>query len=175
MAVWLPVLALVVAGGAVVCPSLAQSRRAVAPPRPPAAKVFGPRAGRVLDRLNRMTPEERRRTLQNLPPDRRQRVEEQLERYNRLPAQEQQRLRLQLDRFRDWPPEQQEAVRRLFRRFNAFPEDRRALLKEEFRALNDLEPADRRARINSDEFRSRYTLAEQQFLQDYASLLLPQE
>ncbi len=78
-------------------------------------------------------------------------------------------------RFRDWPPEQQEAARRLFRRFNIFPEDRRAMLKAEFGVLNELEPADRRARLNSDEFRSRYTLAEQQFLQDYASLLLPQE
>lgn len=130
-------------------------------------------AGKALDRLNHMTPEQRRRMLQNLPPERRRRIEEQLDRYNSLPPEERESLRQRLDWFRGLPAERQEAARRLFRRFNSFPEDRRALLREEFRSLRELEPADRRARINSDEFRSKYTLAEQQLLQDYSNLLVP--
>ncbi len=151
---------------------MAQPRRG--PARPPVRSPAA-RPGKALDSLNRMSPEQRRRLLQDLPPERRKRVEEQLERYNNLPANERAHLREQLERFRGLPSERQEAARRLFRRFNNFAEDRRGLLKEEFRTLQELEPADRRARINSDEFRSKYTLAEQQLLQDYAGLILPPE
>jgi len=155
---------------ALVLPGLGQPRRG---PGPAPGRAAAPRAGRALDRLNRMPPEQRRRLLENLPPERRKRVEEQLEQYNRLPPQEREQLREQLERFRHLPPERQEAARRLFRRFNGFPEDRRTLLREEFGYLRELDPADRRGRINSDEFRSKYTLAEQQLLQDYSNLLLP--
>lgn len=163
----MPVL---VAGWLLVWPLWGQPRRP-----PPAVQgrpgIAGPRAGRALDRLSRMPAEERRRLLEQLPPERRKRVEDQLERYNRLPPEERERLRQQLDRFGDLPPERQEAARRLFRRFTLLPEERRQLVQEEFRRLREMEPSERRARTNSDEFRSRFSSVEQQILRDYIELL----
>jgi hypothetical protein len=120
-----------------------------------------------------MTPEERRRMLNRLPPERRKRVEEGLSRFRQLPPSEQERLRNRLERFGELPPEHQAAARRLWARFNQLAEDRKPLVGDEFRALRQLDEADRRSRINSDEFRSRFTLGEQQLLEDFASLLAP--
>ncbi len=167
------ILLLSLAGCFAVLPAAEQPRRPGYAPR--IGRPSAARAGKALDRLNRMTPEQRRRILENLPPDRRKRVEQRLDQFNSLPVQERQKLREQLERFRDLPPERQEAARRLFRKFNSFPEDRRLLLKEEFRVLQELDPAERGERINSDEFRSKYTLAEQQLLQDYSNLISPPE
>ena len=149
----------------------------------PRRNPAGPRAGRpsgpgarlgpgpaIMDRLERMTPEERRRVLDRLPPERKKLVEERLRQFNQLPPEERARLRQSLDRFGRLPPEQQEAARKLFSRFNRLPEDRRKLLAGEFRGLRQMAEAGRRARISSDEFRSRYTQAEQQLLQDLSKL-----
>jgi len=143
-----------------------QGPRAVRPPARPPGKT-------VLDRLEKMTPEERSRVLGKLPPERRKKVEEGLERFHQLPPSEQEQLRNRLERFGQLPPERQVAARRLFARFNQLPEDRRSLVGEEFRLLRQMDETDRRARINSDEFRSRFTLAEQQLLQDFSNLLAP--
>lgn len=134
-------------------------------PRPPGRTV--------LDRLERMSPEQRDRVLSNLPPERRKRVEEQLEQFHQLPPAERERLRDRLQRFRQLPPERQAAARKLFGRFGELPQDRRPLVAEEFRSLRQMEEADRRARVNSDEFRSRFSPAEQQLLQDFCNLLAP--
>lgn len=140
--------------------------RVVRPPLRPPGKT-------VLDRLEKMSPEQRERVLSKLPPERRKKVEEGLERFHQLPPSEQERLRNRLERFDQLPPERQAAARRLFARFNQLPEERRQLLREEFQLLRKLEDQDRRARINSDEIRSRFTLAEQQLLQDFSNLLVP--
>jgi hypothetical protein len=118
-----------------------------------------------------MTPEQRNRILERLPPERRKQVQERLQQYDQLPPQERETLRRRLEMFAQLPPQQQEAARKLFGRFNKLPEDRRKLVGEEFRQLRLMDDPDRRARINSDEFRSKYTLAEQQLLQDLSSLL----
>lgn len=146
---------------------LAQPRRNPAGPR--AGRPLGPGPA-VMDRIERMTPEERRRVLDRLPPERRKLVEERLKQFSQLPPEERARLRRRLDRFAQLPPQQQEAARMLFGRFNRLPEARRNLLAGEFQRLRQMEEAGRRARINSDEFRSKYTQAEQQLLQDLSKL-----
>ncbi len=149
-----------------------QVRRPGAGPRV-ARPPLRPPGKTVLERLEKMTPEQRNRVLSKLPPERRKKVEEGLERFHQLPPSEQAQLRNRLERFDQLPPERQAAARRLFARFNQLPEDRRQLLGEEFRLLRNLDDPDRRARINSDEVRSRFTLAEQQLLQDFVGLLVP--
>jgi hypothetical protein len=169
------VSALGLAAALVAAPALeAQARRPGAGPRvvrPP----LRPPGKTVLDRLEKMTPEQRSRVLSKLPPERRKRIEEGLERFHQLPPSEQEQLRNRLERFDQLPPERQIAARRLFARFNQLPEERRQLVSEEFRRLRQMENQDRRAHINSDEVRSRFTLAEQQLLQDFAQLLVPPE
>jgi hypothetical protein len=140
--------------------------RVVRPPMRPPGKT-------IIDRLEKMAPAERDRVLSKLPPERRKKVEEGLQRFRQLPPSERENLGNRLERFGQLPPERQAAARRLFARFNLLPEDRKPLVGEEFQLLRQLEEADRRARLNRDEFRSRFTLAEQQLLHDFAKLLEP--
>ena len=144
------------------------AQRPLRPPlRPP------PPGLAMIDRLDRMSPEERERALSKLPPERRKRVEERLAQFDSLPPAERERLRNRLEMFAQLPPERQAGARRLFARFNLLPQERRQLLLEEFRRLRTLDEAARRARIDSDESRSRFTLAEQQLLEDFSAILVP--
>jgi len=119
-----------------------------------------------LERFRRMPPEQRRRVLEQLAPERQKQFEERFETYDRLGPEERERLREQYQIFRQLPPERQEVFRRLYRKYSELPDDRRAVVGDEFHHLSALPEADRRARINSDEFRNKYTLSEQQLLQD---------
>src|SRR5947209_8135711 len=67
---------------------------------------------RPVERLSEMTPEEREKELERLPPARRQKLKRQLERYQNMPEQERARIQRQFDAFRQLPPEQQQTVRK---------------------------------------------------------------
>ncbi len=130
---------------------------------------------RMLDRLNRMTPEQRERFLGSLTPERRNRIERQLERYRQLSPEERERLRNRYQRFRQLPPERQDEVRRLFRRFSDVPPARRPGIRREFMRLRGMSDSTRRSRIESEEFRRRYSLEERRLIEDLAGSLLPDE
>lgn len=155
-------------------PGECQLRRKPPAQRPLRPPVLPPPPGlAIIDRLERMTPEERDRALSKLPPERRKRVEERLAEFDSLPPAERERLRNRLETFTQLPPERQDATRRLFARFNLLTQERRQVVREEFRRLLTMDEAGRRARIDSDESRSRFTPAEQQLLQDFSALLVP--
>lgn len=142
-----------------VAPSIAAQNNA--PPRPRAT---------ILDRLERMSPEERRKALAQLPPERRKRIEQRLNRYESLSPARREQIRRQYDRFRQLPPEKQEAARQLFRKFNNLPLERRRALRQEARRLNWMTESERRARLNSPEFHRRYSAEEQRMVQDLFDL-----
>lgn len=151
-------------------------------PRPrPGPPIWPAPAVRLLDRLSRMTPEERDRFLENLPPERRRRIERRLELYNRLSPEERRRLRERYQRFSELPPERQDAVRELFRRFSSLPPERRPLVRREFLRLRRMSEPERRARLNSPALREFFSPAERELLADMTSVLpaqdwrLPQE
>jgi hypothetical protein len=135
-------------------------------PKPAAARL-------PVDRWNAMTPEQRDRALQKLPPDRQQKIRDQIARFNSLPEKEQQRLRDRYRRLQQLPPEKQEAVRRELRQFNETPPERRRVLAREMRQLRGMSEDEQRTRVKSDEFRTRYTPEEQQMLQDLSDYLRP--
>ena len=84
------------------------------------------------------------------------------------------RLRAQTEVFQNLPPEKQETVRKMFRRFNNLPEDRRQPVRQELRQLRGMSEADRNARMNSEEFRNKYSPGERQILENL-TVLVPQE
>jgi hypothetical protein len=127
------------------------------------------------ERFQKMTPQQREKWLNNLPPDRKEQIERRWESYQKLPDEDKDRLGKQLENFRQLPPERQAAVRRLSQRFNDMPDDRKSMLKDEMQALRELEDDERRARINSDEFRNKYTSHEQQLLEDLSKVLARDE
>ena len=151
---------------------------AVAQAAKPGPRAMGKRPGPgrraiIVDRWNRMSPEERDKALGKLPPARREHIERQLERYNNLTPEERRELRQRYETFNQLPPVRQEQARKLFRRFSMLPAERRQPLREEFDSLRAMPEADRRARLNSDEFRGKYSGREQDLLRDLTGLLSP--
>lgn len=138
--------------------------------RQPAA---GPTGERLLERWNRMSPKERERTLRQLPPERRRRVEERLEKFNSMPEGERERLTRRYERFAELTAEKQELMRRRLREFRNVPEERRHALAREFRRLRGMTEADRRSRTESGEFRDLYLPEERQMLRDLSENLSP--
>ena len=153
-------------------PAVAQQRRA-RPAAPPKIMRSGPVT--VLDRLERMSPEERRRALEKLPPQRRRQIEQRLERYNAMPPEQRERLRRQLSLFRSLPPERQEQTRQLFRRFTELPEDRQREIRRAARALRGLDEDRRKRRLESPAFRNRFSPEEQQLVRELLQLPLDAE
>jgi len=141
----------------------------------PAPRLLNP--GNVLERLLRMTPEQRERMIERLPPARqaivRQRLQQFLQRFDSLPKAEQER-RLRLgDIFASLPPERQNLVRRQIRAFNQLPDDRRRLVGAAFQRLRRLTEEERQAVLDSPAFRRRYSPAEQQIIADLSENLPP--
>ncbi len=82
-------------------------------------------------------------------------------------------MRSRLQAFNQLPPEKQNQTRRLFRQFGELPQERQEPVLKEFENLRVLPEAERRARINSDEFRNKYNSHEQRILGDLSGLLSP--
>jgi hypothetical protein len=135
--------------------------------QPPERLPLGPPSNlTMLDRLEAMSPEQRQRLLENLPPERRMRIEERLRKYESLTPEQRQRLREPVERFRQLPPERQQAVRQLFQRFSQLPEDRRRAVRRGVWELQMLGPARRAIRIERPWFKNRYSPDELQMIRD---------
>jgi Protein of unknown function (DUF3106) len=167
---YLFVFAAVFRSGIVPPPAAAQNHpREERPAKPQPLRTPRPRPT-ILDRLEQMSPEERRRALAQLPPARRKLIEQRLNRYESLSPAQREQLRRQYDRFRQLSPEKQEAARQLFRKFNNLPVERRRTLRQEARRLNWMNESERQARVNSPDFRTRYSPEEQRMVQDLVEL-----
>src|SRR5450759_79028 len=106
-----------------VPPALAQGRRGMGMGRHPAPRpertIKAPKATKTpLDEFQRMSPEERQKALDKLPPDRAEKLRKQLKEYSQLTPEQQAIAKEQLEMFRNLPPERQDAVRRVFNRFS---------------------------------------------------------
>lgn len=126
-----------------------------------------------LERWNRMSPEQRERTLKELPPERRQKTRERIEHFNKMSESERERLTRRWERFAGLSPEKQELVRRQLREFRNVPDGRRPQLAREFRRLRGLSEAERKTRMESEEFRNMYSGEEREMLRDLADNLSP--
>ena len=125
-------------------------------------------ASPAVERLANMSPEQRKKALQKLPPDRRKKLEERLNQYDRLTPSQKAKLYGQYENFKELPAEHQAHLRRLFQRFNNFPPERQDALRAEVQKMQTLSDPDRRARMNSDEFRNRYDQRERALLAELA-------
>ena len=175
---------------AAVCAAAQKAPKAPPPPKMPAAKAAprgNPKEGakgvpknnaprianpaNLMQQLFRMSPEDRERAIEKFPPQQQARIRQQLQRLDNLPPQEKQRLLRLGNELASLPPEKQVQLFREINAFDALPEDRRRILVPELQRLRRM-PEDRRlARINSEEFRSSYTPAEQQMMIDISQYL----
>jgi hypothetical protein len=137
----------------------------------PAPRIGNP--GNVVQQLMRMTPEQRERALEKLPPARQARIREQLQRFDSLPKAEQERRLRLAEMFANLPPEKQDLVRRQIKAFNELPEDRRRVVGPAFQRLRRMTEAERQAVMTRPAFQRRFTPAEQQMLGDLSANLPP--
>ncbi|MBC7926601.1 MAG: DUF3106 domain-containing protein [Bryobacteraceae bacterium] len=129
----------------------------------------------TLERLNRMTPEEREQLLSRMPRQRRLNFEDRLERFRSLPEPVRERLRLEYNNFQQLPPEKQDTVRKLFRRFSDIPEERRADVRRELARLRKMSPERRSKIMESPEFQADFNEMERELLAGLTANLPPVE
>lgn len=124
-----------------------------------------------IDEFIRMSPEERQKALANLPPERAEKLRKQLSDYNNMTPQQQAAAREQLNAFRNLPPERQEKLRKAFSKFSGEPADRQQEMRQELNRLRGLPEADRKARLNSPEFKDRFNNNERKIVREMSDLL----
>ena len=114
------------------------------------------------ERLDRMSPEERKKALDRLPPARRQRIEEGLAQYRSMNPENRERLR----NFQKLPEEQRDSIRQNFHRMQELPLERRVLVRRELQQLRNLTPEERETRFQSPGFKRRFDANEQSLIRD---------
>lgn len=135
-------------------------------PLPPRPDAFS-----IVERFERMTPQQRKRFLDNLPPERKKLFQDRLRRYERLTPEQRQQVRDQYELFQDLPKERQDALRKSFRQFNELAPERRRILRREILLLRQLPEAERQALLSREPFRSRHSAEELHLLGEFARLL----
>jgi hypothetical protein len=126
--------------------------------------------GAAIQQFQRMSPQEREEALSRLPPERQQKLREQLQRYDQLPEERKQ----QLQRLWQLPPEQQARVRDRIRDFNESPPDRKRAMRQQLRELGGMTPDERKAYFKSDEFKSQFSSDERDTLKAMSQILPPE-
>jgi hypothetical protein len=129
----------------------------------------------LLDKLSRMTPEEREQALSRLPPAQRANIERRIRNFQKMPPAAQERTLSRLERLNSLPPQKRNQVRRSMKQFNDLPEDRKMAINEELRHMLAMPDAERRSYMNTEEFRNRYSPFEQQMMGNLAEILPPRD
>jgi Protein of unknown function (DUF3106)/NifQ len=124
-------------------------------------------------RFLRMTPEQQQRLLERATPQQQEQLRRSLENFQRLPPAERNRVLQMYQSFSSLPPETQRLVTRQIAAFNHLPEDRILPVRRELIRLLRMSPTERLARINSDDFKSKYSPQEQQIVSDLSQNLPP--
>lgn len=139
---------------------------ATLPDNPQGRQIFGKLAG-----MNRA---DRDKALAGLPAERRERIEQRLQNFDSLPPAQKTRVVLGLGKLENLPPQRQNQVRKSMRDFQDLPEDRKTVVSQEMERMKPMSDEDRRAHMNGEEFRNRYSPAEQQMMSNMSTVLPPQ-
>ncbi len=130
-----------------------------------ARRIPNPGANPV-QRMMTMSPEQRERVLEKLPPAQQANIRQRLENFDKLPPAEKNRQLQMLNAYNSLPAEKQELLNRQLRAFNSVPDDRRKVLLKEMAQLRQLPDSERQARLNSEDSKSKFSPSELQMLSD---------
>jgi len=132
-----------------------------------------PRAGsapQTVDKLSRLSPEDRRKALASLPAQRRQNIAKRLDEIDKMPPAQQERVRARLEKLNALPPDQRARVRRSMQEFAALPQERKQVLNRGVKQLAALEPASRERYLAAAPFKDQYTESERRMMLDLAEV-----
>ena len=138
-------------------------KNATRPPQPARGNPR-PQPSEQLEKLLKMNPEDREKYLQGIPQQRRENLQKRLDDFAGMPPARQTRVLNRLEMLNSLPPEKQQEVRRAMKQLQQLPEDRRALVGKELQLMALMPDEERRAHMNSEDFRNRYSANEQQMM-----------
>ena len=121
---------------------------------------------KILDRLSRMSNEERGNLLSKLPPRRREMVEANLKRFQEMPPERRAALAERLRQFEQMTPQRQARLRELIRNLAQFPMERRQILQGEFSRMKRMSEEDRLDYTASSKFKQKFNEEERDLLAD---------
>jgi hypothetical protein len=127
----------------------------------------------LMDRWQRMSPRERARMLERMPPERRLELERRLRDMERIPPEARERLRREYDEFQALPEERKEAARRTLREINGLPPERRAAVRGAIFRLRQERAGAREDLMSSEAFTKRFDKDEQRLIREAVENLPP--
>jgi hypothetical protein len=162
----------VLAGALGVSAFAAQKRPAAPKPQGQQQKQANNHPGeQILGQLSHMTPEERERALAAFPPARRAQIEQRIRNFEKLPPAAQARTLDRLSRLNSLPQQRQNEVRQSMKDLQQLPPERKTAIQQEMRRLTNMPTQRREVRMNSEDFRSRYSPEEQRMIGNLAEIL----
>lgn len=111
-------------------------------------------------RLFRMSPEQRERALEPLPPKQQENARKLLAWFDNLPKEQQDIQIRRLDHFSKLPPEKRAEVRQLVVAANQLPPPRKRIVGAELLRLQQMTDAQREATLNRPVFQARFSAEE---------------
>jgi hypothetical protein len=152
-------------------PAAPPPARPVPANRPPAGgvpkgqpQVRLPNPDNPIDRLLRMSPEQRERAIEKFPAKQQENFRRQFENFDKLTDAQKQARMGKLDQFWNLPPDKQNLVRAQVNALTALPKDRSAEVSAAYVRLSRVTPEERNALLLNAQFRSRFTAQELQIL-----------
>jgi Protein of unknown function (DUF3106) len=133
------------------------------PVQPPAGGA-GPRP---VEEFMRMSPADREKEIQKLPPARQEKVRQQLQRYDQLPPER----KALLQRLWDLPPGRRQVVRQSMQDFQTQPPERKRAMWQQLQKVHEMEPGERDAYFDSPEFKGQYSKDEQEIMKNMSEIL----
>ncbi len=127
-----------------------------------------------IDRLEKMSPAERRAALEALPVDRRERIEKRLSHLQRLSPEQRAQLEKRLERFQNLPSNRQAEIRKIAQSIQQLPRERKIAVRQELDTLRMLPEGERQSRLQSSTWKNQFRPQEQEILKQ-SSELLPQQ
>jgi hypothetical protein len=147
--------------------------RSAPAPKPQKAEKAEKTEKTPIDEFQTMSPQERQKALDRMPPAQRKKLEERLQKFNELPAEQQRTLKNMYNRLHELPPGRQDALRKSMNQFSEQPVERRNTMRQELKSIGELPGQDRAARLASPEFRSKFSHKEQDIIRNMSELLPP--
>jgi hypothetical protein len=115
-------------------------------------------------RLFTMSPEQRERAIEKLPPKQQENIRRTLANFDNKPQAEKDRELQRLNGLWSLPLDKQALVSQQIKAFDALPPDRLAVVRPAYRNLSGMTPEQRAERLAKPQFRSRFTPEELQML-----------
>ena len=159
--------------------------RNTAPPAPKGAGAGVPKGGRanpplrlqnpgsLAAQLYRMSPEQRERVLEKLPPARQEQARKTLEQFDKLPPEQKQQMIQRAERLASMPPEREREVVQSWQSFQKLPPERKQAIQQALRGLQSMSDEQRNQVMSGEPFKNRFSPDEQRMIRDISDIVMP--